>query len=218
MSETATIRNVVFDIGNVVVHWDSLAIVERAFGDTHHDIHELRRDLFVRTDTWLALNRGELTVDEAKQAYVDDGHLSPEGADRLFAEVFAFLDPMPGTEPLMRRLSASGYRLFALTDNVHEIVAHLKERHEFWPLFEGAAVSAEIGVLKPDPRIYRHLLGEHDLIAAETVFFDDLPGNVEGAKAVGMQAFVFTGAEQAERDLRSIGVDPDKAAQTGTTA
>lgn len=207
MNGVATIRNVVFDIGNVVVHWDSLGIVERAFGHSHDDIHKLRQTLFTHTDTWRALNRGELTVEEAKRVYVADGHLTAAEADRLFEEVYDSFTPVPGTFALMQRLAARGYRLFALTDNVREFVIHLQHAHEFWPLFEGAAVSAEIGVLKPDPRIYRHLLVEHGLVAGETVFFDDVPGNVEGAKAVGMHAFVFTEIGQAERDLRSLGVD-----------
>ena len=102
---------------------------------------------------------------------------------------------------------ALSYRLFALTDNVHEIVAHLQDTHQFWPLFEGATVSAEVGLLKPDPLIYRHLLDTHGLEADETVFLDDIPRNVAGAKDAGIHAFLFTTAEQAEADLASLGVE-----------
>lgn len=206
MTGTPAIRNIVFDIGNVLVRWDPHAIVGRAFGDSHEDVDQVRHRVFVDSDIWRSLNRGQLTVAQAKQAYVRDGLLAASGADRLFAEIFASLDPVEGTERLMRRLADSGYRLFALTDNVHEIVAHLQERYDFWPLFEGVANSADIGVLKPDQRIYRHLLETHELCPQDSVFLDDVAANIDGAKAVGMHGFVFTTAAQAESNLRSIGV------------
>lgn len=201
------IRNIVFDIGNVLVRWDSLAIVKAAFALEGDIAAEKRRSLFVTTDIWLALNRGEMTVEETKRAYVAAGLLDDDEAERFFAAVYDSFAPIAGTETLMRRLKDAGYRLFALTDNVHEIVAHLQDTHQFWPLFEGATVSAEVGLLKPDPLIYRHLLDTHGLEADETVFLDDIPRNVAGAKDAGIHAFLFTTAEQAEADLASLGVE-----------
>jgi putative hydrolase of the HAD superfamily len=202
-----TIRNVVFDIGNVLVRWDSLGIVETAFGLSGEDAHARRHALFAQTDIWRALNRGEYTEEEAKRAYVEAGHLADHEADALFAALYESLHLLEDTPPLMERLAAAGYRLFALTDNVREIVAHLEDRHAWWAMFEGVTTSAEIGCLKPDPRIYRHLIESNGLEPGETVFLDDLPGNVEGARAAGMHAFVFTDAARAEADLRSIGVE-----------
>jgi putative hydrolase of the HAD superfamily len=92
---------------------------------------------------------------------------------------------------------------------VHEIVAYLRGRYDFWPLFDGACVSADHSTLKPDPRMYTWLTETYGLVPEECVFFDDLQKNVAGAKAVGMESFVFTTTAQAEEDLKSIGVDPD---------
>jgi putative hydrolase of the HAD superfamily len=200
------IRNVVFDIGNVLVRWDSLAIVESAFGLSGEEARARRHALFAESDIWRALNRGEHTEAGAKVAYVEAGLLTEAEADAMFAALYESLHLLEDTPPLMERLAAAGYRLFALTDNVHEIVAHLSDKHTWWAHFEHVTNSAEIGVLKPDPRIYAHLLDTNGLVPAETVFFDDMPGNVAGAHAAGIHAFVFTDAAQAERDLASIGV------------
>ena len=201
-----SIRNVVFDIGNVLVRWDSLAIVEAAFGLSGDEARARRHALFAESDIWRALNRGEHTEAGAKAAYVEAGLLSEPEAEAMFAALYESLHLLDDTPPLMERLKAAGYRIFALTDNVHEIVAHLSDRHEWWAHFEHVTNSAEIGVLKPDPRIYAHLLDTNGLAPEETVFFDDMPGNVAGAHAAGIHAFVFTNAAQAERDLRSLGV------------
>ena len=202
-----TIRNVVFDIGNVLVRWDSLGIVETAFG-LSGDAAVMRRDqLFAATEIWRALNRGELTQTQAMDAYVAEGYLTTAEAEALFVAIYDSLAPLPDTPPLMRRLSSAGYRLFALTDNVREIVSHLSSMHDWWGMFEHVTNSAEIGILKPAPGIYRHLLETGSLVPEQTVFFDDMPGNVAGAQALGMHAFVFVDAARAEHDLRSLGVN-----------
>jgi putative hydrolase of the HAD superfamily len=200
------IKNVVFDIGNVLVRWDSRGIVEAAFGVTGEVAHARWHALFVEADIWRALNRGEHTEAGAKQAFVEAGHLTEGEADTLWEALYDSLQLIEDTPPLMARLKAAGYRLFALTDNVREIVAHLSDKHDWWSLFEGVTNSAELGCLKPDPRMYAHVLETNGLIAEETVFLDDMPGNVAGAREAGMHAFVFTDAVQAERNLRQLGV------------
>jgi putative hydrolase of the HAD superfamily len=86
-------------------------------------------------------------------------------------------------------------------------VSHLKATYSFWPLFEGAIVSAEVGLLKPQPEIYQSLLSQYALEASETVFIDDMPYNVKGAEAVGIAAIQFNSASQCEDALISLGLE-----------
>ena len=78
--------------------------------------------------------------------------------------------------------------------------------YSFWLRFDGAIVSAEVGMLKPQPEIYHLLLNNNELIASETVFIDDMLYNVEGAKSVGMHAIQFEDIGQCEKDLISLGL------------
>ena len=204
MSESE-VKNIVFDIGNVVVRWDPSLIAARTFTS------ERVNDDFVRSifghEIWYKLNRGELSENEAKSGYCEYLGLDQSEVDALFFNVKDTQELIEGTTALMARLSVAGYRLFALTDNVHEIVAYLKRRYDFWDLFNGAAVSAELGCLKPSKEIYNRLLLDNDIKADETVFFDDIKRNVEGANKVGIRAFQFTGSTQAEADLKSLYLD-----------
>ena len=199
------VRNVVFDVGNVIVPWDPHGIVKAAVGDERMGEAEFVSPLS-GNPIWLAVNRGEHSLEEAKHLYMAQDGLTSGEVDAVYRELMASMVLIEETFVMMQELAAEGYRLFGITDNVHEIVAHLKERHDFWPMFEHVAVSAELGVLKPDPRMYQHVLEAGSLAAAECVFFDDVARNVEGAKAVGMEAFVFTDAAQARRDLATVGV------------
>jgi putative hydrolase of the HAD superfamily len=199
------IRNVVFDVGNVLVRWAPAEVVHRCFDlapDT--DANLKRAEAIFRCATWRRLNLGELTTAEAGLAYQTELALTLEETERLFFHVTDHQHVIEGTVAIARRLKNAGYRVFGLTDNVHEIVAYHKARNSFWELFEGVVVSAEVGLLKPDPAIYRHLLRTYALTASETLFFDDYQVNIDGAKSVGLEARLFTTPERCEEDLRAL--------------
>ncbi len=200
-----TIRNVVFDIGNVLTRWDPHLIVERALGkDRATD--SFVRSIFPGDSIWRPLNLGHITAQEAMQRYREQLGLTSDETDQLWFHILDSQDAVPGTLELMKQLKEADYGIYALSDNVHEIVDHLKANHAFWPLFDGAVISAEVCLLKPDPDIYRHLLTHYELVAEATIFMDDILGNVEGAQSTGMKSFQFCNADQAKRKLLEHGV------------
>jgi len=200
-----TINNVVFDIGNVLVRWDPQLIIARTFGKERAS-DEYVRSIFPGNDIWLPLNRGELTADQALERYRDQIGLSKKETDKLWQNILDSMDPIPGAFDLMKQLKQLGFSTYALSDNVHEIVSHLQSTHDFWPYFDGAVISAEIGLLKPDPQIFQHLLESYGLVAHETLFLDDMQHNVEGAQSVGMKAFQFSTTAHARTALRNFDV------------
>jgi putative hydrolase of the HAD superfamily len=200
------IKNVVFDIGNVFVHWSPPEVIRRCFGHAPDTAENRERTALLRSPLWLRLNRGELTGAEAELAYQAEHGLTRQQAADLLFHVKDHQELVDGTEAIARRLQAAGYRLFALTDNVREIVTHLKTRFQFWELFDGAVVSAEIGMLKPHDGIFHHLVDSFGLAPSETVFFDDVQANVDGARRIGLQARLFTTSGRCEQDLRALGL------------
>ncbi|MFC3032291.1 HAD family hydrolase [Pseudoalteromonas fenneropenaei] len=198
------IKNVVFDVGNVLVRWSPEEITRLTFGEVD-ELQALAKSLF-HGEIWLDLNKGLMTEHEAKQRYQQQHALSDAMVERLFLNIKHTLTMLEGSQRLLERLKAAGYGVYALTDNVLEIVEYLKTTHDFWPLFDGAIVSAEEGVLKPMPEIYQALLQRFDLRGEETVFLDDMPRNVEGAIALGIHAIQFEDAVQGEHSLKQLGL------------
>ncbi len=198
------IKNVVFDIGNVVTRWDPQLICSRTFGEDRAT-PEFSSGIF-RHDIWRSLNRGELTEDEAKQAFHESHDHSHEELTAMFFHVKDTQDLVEGTVDLMERLIAAEFRLFALTDNVKEIESYLRERYDFWRHFDGVVNSAHVGCLKPGREIFNHLLDGFGLTPEHTVFMDDMPHNVDGARAMNMYAIQFKTAEQTEGELRALGL------------
>lgn len=198
------IKNVVFDIGNVIVRWDPVEIIKLSFGAIEQP-EQLAKSLF-QSELWRALNKGEFSEPEAKIKFQAQFDISPERIEQLFYYIKHTQILLFGSIDLLKRVKAAGYNVYALTDNVIEIVDYLQSKYDFWPLFDGAIVSAEVGCLKPQPEIFKHLLSNYEIQSSESVFIDDMRHNVEGAKSLGFSAIQFENSVQCERELKSLGL------------
>ncbi|MCS5712440.1 HAD-IA family hydrolase [Candidatus Berkiella aquae] len=199
------IQNIVFDVGNVLVRWDPYTITQTVFPE-HDDVLTLMQSIF-RHQTWLDLNLGSITEQQAILHYHQRLQIETTRLELLLQVVKESLLPIPGAAELLQRLHDKAFNLYALTDNTHDIMAYLKAKYRFWPLFKGIVVSAEIGHLKPSKEIYHYLLEHYQLNAHETLFIDDLALNVAGAKAVGIEAIQFVNTEQCIEALRDLQID-----------
>ena len=202
--ESCNIKNVVFDIGNVIVRWSPIEITRLTFGITAQP-KQMAQFVF-QSDLWAQLNKGELSEPEAKMKLRDEFGFSADCTEKLFYYVKHTQLLLFGSVELLKRIKTAGYHVYALTDNVTEIVDYLKSQYDFWLLFDGATVSADVGCLKPQPEIFNHLMHEHDIVATESVFIDDMLHNIEGAQSLGFSAVQFENAVQCERELKLLGL------------
>ncbi|MFX3720924.1 hypothetical protein ACJBPZ_11125, partial [Streptococcus suis] len=79
---TVEIKNVVFDIGNVVVRWAPLEIIRLTFGD-NNAVEEKVKSIF-QSETWFCLNKGQITENDAKAQYKEALGLTELECERLF--------------------------------------------------------------------------------------------------------------------------------------
>ena len=114
---------------------------------------------------------------------------------------------MPGMVDLLHDLQKEGYGVWGLTNWSSETFPlALRKFPELSTLLQGTIISGVEHLHKPEPEIFKLAMMRFNLKAEHTVFFDDKPANIDGAHNVGMHGFVFTTAEQARKDLESIGV------------
>ncbi|WP_237465738.1 HAD family hydrolase [Vibrio stylophorae] len=198
------IEHVIFDVGNVLVRWHPQRIIELSFPQ-EADTLALAKAVF-GDPIWASLNEGKLSWLQAQQAYAQKFAWHDEQIKTLFYQITATQQLLVGTVDLMRRLKAAGYGIYGLTDNVEEIVHYLQLRDDFWAMFDGVVTSYQEGVLKPSPQIYQALQTRYGLNLSHSVFIDDMPANVEGAKAQGMHGIVFVDCGQCEAALRDLGL------------
>ena len=97
----------------------------------------------------------------------------------------------------------TGGRTAFLSNSGPEVMARLRERRPLEARFDVVVISCEVGVSKPDPRIYRLCLDRLGLPAAETLFVDDRADNIEGAARVGLRTLHWEGPDALAR-LRAL--------------
>jgi 2-haloacid dehalogenase len=84
-----------------------------------------------------------------------------------------------------------------------------QERFDFLAWFEGILISGEVGVNKPDRRIFEHLVERFAIDPAAALFVDDSLANIDAARAFGLGAIHFTDAHALRRDLIQLALLPD---------
>ena len=110
------------------------------------------------------------------------------------------------TVTVLDELRQTDVRLFALSNWSAETFPVARPRYPFLDWFEGIVISGEVGITKPDERVYHHLLDRFGLDAASTVFIDDSAANVRAAREVGMIALRFEGGDALRRALADLGL------------
>lgn len=200
MKPRKPLRNVIFDFGGVLVTWRPQEIIDSFYSEPA--LRESLRTHAFQHDDWLDMDRG--TLDEASVAARCAARMARPEAElkALFDHVRAALTPIEPTVALLRELrERPGLKLYALSNMSATIFAYLAGRHDFFELFDGIVVSAEVKLLKPEPQIYEHLRDRFALDFAESVFIDDLTRNVESARNVGLPAIQFKTTEQVRHEL-----------------
>lgn len=198
----SAVRNVIFDLGGVVLDWNPDRIVSR-FSPVAELRASLKEALFGHAD-WRQFDRGTLTESEL----IDRLELR---LGRPKQEVTAILDAVrdslvekPETVQLIRALQDAGTPVYCLSNMPTAVYTHLRRRHGFWDAFSGIVISGEVQLMKPEPEVFMHLLATFELRAEECVFIDDSLANIESARQVGLHAIWFKDAAQCRRELDRV--------------
>ena len=199
------IRNVIFDFGGVLVRWRPREIIESFYQDAR--LRRLVQEAVFEHPDWVDWDRGTLSDDDAVERFAARMQRPVEEMHRLMHHVRQSLDALDDSHALVRSLSARGVPLYALSNMSRSTFAHLKTHHEVFGHFRGIVISADIRLVKPDPRIFEHISREFDLIPAETVFIDDHLPNVEAARALGFRTIHFSDAAHCSGELRALGIE-----------
>lgn len=186
------IRNIIFDMGQVLIRWEPRALLAR-FDLSEADTQLILTELF-STVEWVQLDHGTISGEQAVRQVC--GRL-PERLHGVVEEmVFCWwerpLTPIPGMAELVRELKSMGYGIYLLSNASVDLRRYF-HRIPGSECFDGLVVSAEERMIKPQHEIYRTVLNRFQLKAEECFFVDDSPLNVEGALCVGISGTIFRG-------------------------
>lgn len=200
-----SIAAVVFDVGNVLFPWSPRLLYERLIGD------DRALDAFLRdvvTEDWHFQHDVGRPFAESSAELIA---LHPEHAALINAWGERFSDSigpaLPGMAALVAELDAAGVPLFGITNFSGEFWVPFRAREQaMFDRFRDIVVSGDEKLVKPDPAIYALAIDRFGFPADRLIFIDDRLDNVEGARAAGMHAHHFAGAEPLRAELAQHGL------------
>ena len=206
MTDVTRPGTVVFDLGGVLIEWDPRHLYRQLFDDRDEMESFLAE---VTTAEWNAHQDAGRPWAEAVELLVaeyPERRELIEAFHRRWPEMLA--GEIPGTVDVLADLSVAGVRLIALSNWSAEMFPVARERFDFLAWFEGIVISGEVGVNKPDQRIFEHLVQQFAIEPAATLFIDDSQANIEAAAALGFRVIHFTDAAALRHGLARLGLLP----------
>ncbi|MGO3908167.1 glucose-1-phosphatase [Huaxiibacter chinensis] len=185
----------IFDLGNVIVDIDFNRVLG-AWSDFGRVPLATLKQNFTMGDAFHQHERGEISDEAFAQAICHELELplSYEQFSHGWQAVFVGL--RPEVIDIMHKLREQGHRVVVLS-NTNRL--HTTFWPEEYPEIRAAAdkiyLSQEMGMRKPEARIYQELLRAEGFTASDAVFFDDNADNIEGANQLGITSILVTGKE-----------------------
>jgi glucose-1-phosphatase len=196
-----TIRAVFFDLGGVIVRTEFQAPRERLADRVGMTYEKLVKAVF-ESKTSREASIGKISEDDHWKAVVRSLRLPPREMESARKEFFAgdivdiaLLDYIRALRPRYRT---------GLISNAWDGLRPYMEREKFADAFDALTISAEVGAMKPEPRIFLHALEQLEVKPGQAVFVDDFAENIAGCEAVGMHGIHFRSIDQTLKELKKL--------------
>lgn len=189
-------RNVIFDIGSVLVNFDP----ERYFCERFANEHMEEVCSLIFDEIWAGTDRGDYLCAEAQRLHRARYPQYEKQIDLIYAYWMEMMTLKEESVAYLEECRNHGYHVYLLSNIGKESYEYLSGRYAFFQRVDGMTLSFQEHCIKPDPQIYHTLLMKWNLMAADCVFFDDQRQNVETAVMLGMRGIVFDHIEQARRE------------------
>lgn len=197
------IDTVIFDIGNVLAEWHWRRNFTEMFGEA---LVEPLADATVRSPEWNELDRGLLDEEEIIALLTKNAPQYAGEIARIVRENYTFVTVYPYAEDWLRGLKNAGYKVYILSNFGEFSYNRAKPGFTFLPYTDGALISYEVKLIKPDRAIYEAICERFGITPENAVFLDDRAENTAAARAFGMHAVTMKSKAQADAALHALGV------------
>lgn len=198
---------IVFDFGGVLFRWHPASFLARLWP---HRVETLEQGAAVATQffqnyggDWGLFDQGLISADEVVRRVAARTGWPVGEVAAVVRAVPDELMPIPATVVLIRDLRAAGHTLHFLSNMPVPFADHLARSHPLHEWFESGLFSGHVKQIKPGVEIFSLAERRFGAKPEELLFLDDHPANVDAALARDWQAFLFTDAASARRELVS---------------
>jgi epoxide hydrolase-like predicted phosphatase len=198
-------RNIIFDLGGVLVHYKPHELIERAFKE-HTEKPWYLLDI-IHMPEYAEIDRGTLTPEQAFTRLAERFPDKPckEHCNIFLQHVIDQLLPIDQGVKTLQAVRAKGFNTYILS-NLFLLTHQRIASYDFLKLFDGAVFSYQVKMIKPQTEIYDHLLTTYNLNAHECLFIDDLEANIKGAQNVGIDGILCKDHDHVVEELKKRGI------------
>lgn len=202
--EDRLIRNIIFDVGNVLVDYDWETYL-KSFGFSEEKYEKIA-DVMFRSRIWGERDRGLYEEEEYLQQFVAEAPEYEADIREVLRRSPETIHKLPYAETWVKYLKSQGYQLYVLSNYCNYMLERTRAQMDFLKYMDGVVFSCEVRELKPEAAIYKKLLDTYHLEPEKSVFLDDRAENCKGAEAFGIHTIQFRDFKQAAADLEKLGV------------
>ena len=189
------IRNMVFDIGNVLMDFRWKEYMRSLFGENEALIQTINQGIW-HNGCWAAMDKGEMDGAATLRSAVAFAPQYEKEIKLTLDSVAHAFHKFKYSIPWIQELKRMGLNVYYLSNYSAFSIAANPDVLDFIPCMDGGVFSFEVKAVKPEPEIYRCLCDKYGLKPEDCLFTDDVPANVNGAQACGFQGIVFEGYEK----------------------
>lgn len=196
------IRNIVFDIGNVLVDfcWKEHIAGLGFSGETAKRLGKA----MMLSPVWNELDRGVWTNEELLAGFIANAPDLEQEIRTVFSDLSTLIRERRYSSDWICTLKDEGYRVYYLSNFSDRVRMEAAGQLSFLEEMNGGIMSCTVRLIKPDPAIYERLFQWYELKPEECVFLDDSAANIETAKKLGMHGILVLSQEQAINDLQKL--------------
>jgi glucose-1-phosphatase len=198
------IKNVIFDIGNVLLDFDPKSYVSSKVFEEKSD--EIYKSIF-KSQEWPMLDRGTITEAQAKINIINRKIENEKLINLVFENWYDILSPIETSVEILKDLKEKGYKVYYLSNFHLAAFEYVTKKHKFFECFDGGVVSYKEKLLKPEKEIYEKIISIYDLSPEETIFIDDMKENVEVAMKLGLKGIILKEPKELKREMRKFNIN-----------
>lgn len=184
------IKNIVFDIGNVLATFNPKEFLHELLMDEKKE-EKAYQLLFANPEIWSKYDQGVYNCEDIIDVTTKKVPEMKKEIELILKNWVKYVLPISSSMELIEKYKDI-YSLYIVSNIPEDNFIYISNRYDYIQKMKGGIYSYQHKIVKPDPMMYELLLREYQLEAEECLFFDDKLENVESARSVGLHAIHLT--------------------------
>ncbi|MFO7815648.1 MAG: HAD family phosphatase [Halanaerobiales bacterium] len=193
------VKNVVFDLGNVLLDFNPDKIIADHIEDEKLQ-QKISKNIFESRE-WLLLDKGEISTSKATEIFIKRQPKNEKLIKKIMKNWKYYLKPIKYNIKVLKKLAKMPLDIYLLSNFHKDAFEEVHKKNDFFEHFEGMIISYQVKAIKPDREIYEKLIESFDISVNNILFIDDSLENIQVAAELGFKTIHFNDNIKLEDEI-----------------